>query len=93
MSLVCVCGAYINKSVFRKNLLGIEKVVKILLIPDKIFSKNDILLCALKAHISKIHTHIYIYIYTHTLILAKKKKKNYILPSLTISLILFRVML
>ena len=77
MSLVCVCVAYINKSVFRKNLLGIEKVVKIFSIPDKIFSKNDILLCALNSHISKIHTHIYIYIYiyTHTLILAKKKKK------------------
>ena len=37
----------VNKSVFKKFLLRIEKVVKIFLILNKTFSKNDILLCAL----------------------------------------------
>ena len=36
--------AYIIKSVFEKNLLGIKKTVKIFSISDKTFSKNDILL-------------------------------------------------
>ena len=39
--------AYINKSIFGKVFLGIEKVVKT-------FSKIGLLLCALRAHISKI---------------------------------------
>ena len=47
--------AYINKSIFGKILLGIEKTVKTFSIPDKTFSKNSILLCALMAHVSKIH--------------------------------------
>lgn len=46
--------AYVNKSVFGKFLSGIEKVVKNFSIPNKTFSKNSILLCALRAHISKI---------------------------------------
>ena len=64
--------AYINKSDFGKNLLEIEKVLKILSrfekavkifsIPDKIFFKNGILLYVFKAHVSKI-LYIYIYIY------------------------------
>ena len=70
--------AYINKSVFGKTLLEIEKVLKILSriekavktfsIPDKIFSKNGILLYVLKAHVNKI---LYIYICKKKL---KKKK-------------------
>ena len=35
--------------------MGIEKVVKTFSIFDKTFFKNCILLCALKAHVSKIH--------------------------------------
>ena len=46
--------AYINKSVFGKILLGIEKVVKTFSIFNKTFSKNRILLYALRAYISKI---------------------------------------
>ena len=44
---------YINKSIFGKFLLGIEKAIKTFSIPDKTFSKNSILLCALMAHVSK----------------------------------------
>ena len=36
---------YINKFIFGKILLGIEKTVKTFSIPDKTFSKNGILLC------------------------------------------------
>ena len=46
--------AYINKSVFGKILLGIEKVVKTFSIFNKTFSKNGILFCALRAFINKI---------------------------------------
>ena len=45
---------YTNKSVFGKILSGIEKIVKTFSISDKTFSKNGILLYALRAHISKI---------------------------------------
>ena len=45
---------HILKFIFGKILLGIEKVVKTFSIPDKTFSKNSILLCALMAHVSKI---------------------------------------
>ena len=51
---------YINKSIFGKNLSRIEKAVKTFSIPDKIFSKNSILLCALRTYISKIHMFLYI---------------------------------
>ena len=46
-------GTY-NKSVFEKNLSKIEKIVKIFLVFNKIFSKNNIILCALKIHVNKI---------------------------------------
>ena len=49
-----VLRAYINKSIFGKILLGIEKAVKTFSILDKTFSKNSILLCAFMAHVSKI---------------------------------------
>ena len=45
---------YINKSVFEKILLGIEKTVKTFSILDKTFSKNGILLCAFRTHVNKI---------------------------------------
>ena len=45
---------YINKFIFGKILLGIQKTVKTFSISDKTFSKNGILLCALMAHVSKI---------------------------------------
>ena len=49
-----VIRTYINKSIFRKVLLKIEKIVKIFLVFNKIFSKNNIILCALKIHVNKI---------------------------------------
>ena len=45
---------YINKFILKKFLLGIEKAVKTSLIFNKFFFKNDILLCILKTHVSKI---------------------------------------
>ena len=75
--------AYINKSVFGKTLLEIEKVLKILSriekavkifsIPDKIFSKNGILLYVFKAHVNKI---LYIYIYICKKKIKKKKRST-----------------
>ena len=36
---MCALRAHINKSIFGKVLLGIEKVVKIFSIPNKLFPK------------------------------------------------------
>ena len=55
--------AYINEFVFGKILSGIEKAFKTSSTPDKIFSKNGILLCALKAHVSKIHYNFILQVY------------------------------
>ena len=55
--------AYINKSVFGKILSGIEKAFKTSSTSDKFFSKNGILLCALKAHINKIHYNFILQVY------------------------------
>ena len=38
---MCALRAHINKSIFRKVLLGIEKVIKIFSIFDKLFPKLD----------------------------------------------------
>ena len=46
--------AYINKSIFGKILSEIEKTIKTFSILDKTFSKNNILLCVLRTHVSKI---------------------------------------
>ena len=46
--LMCALRVHINKSIFGKVLLGIEKIV------DKTFSKISLLMCAHRAHISKI---------------------------------------
>ena len=46
--------AYINKSIFGKILSEIEKTIKTFSILDKTFSKNNILLCVFRAHVSKI---------------------------------------
>ena len=48
-------NAYVNKFIFGKILSGIKKAVKTFSISDKTFSKNGIILCDLRAHISKIH--------------------------------------
>ena len=64
---------YINKSVFGKTLLEIEKAVKTFSIPDKFFSKNGILLYVLKVHVSKI---LYIYIYIYVCVCVCVKIKN-----------------
>ena len=55
---MCALRAHINKSIFGKDLLGIEKVVKTFSIPNKIFPKLVYYLCALRTHISKIHYNI-----------------------------------
>ena len=47
--------AYINKSIFGKNLSGIEKAFKTFSNFNKTFLKNGILLCALRTHDSKMH--------------------------------------
>ena len=49
-----VLGSYTNNFVFGKILSGIEKAVKIFSILNKIFFKNNILLCVLKSYDSKI---------------------------------------
>ena len=36
---MCALKAHINKSIFGKVLLGVEKVVKIFSIPNKLFPK------------------------------------------------------
>ena len=51
-------NAYVNKFIFGKILSGIKKAVKTFSISDKTFSKNGIILCDLRAHISKIHRRI-----------------------------------
>ena len=51
-------NAYVNKFIFGKILSGIKKAVKTFSISDKTFSKNGIILCDLRVHISKIHTRI-----------------------------------
>ena len=60
---MCALRAHIKLSVFRKNFSRIEKVMTVFSIPEKIFPKLDDLMCALRAHISKI---LYIYIYIVT---------------------------
>jgi len=51
---MCALRAHINKSIFGKILLGIEKVVKTFSILNKLFPKLVYLMYALRAHISKI---------------------------------------
>ena len=71
---------YINKSDFWKILSEIEEAVKIFSIPNKIFQKNSILLCALRIHISKIlfvfmKTYKEYFYYYYFFVSQKKKKK------------------
>ena len=51
---MCALRAHINKSIFGKVLLRIEKVVKTFSIFDKLFPKLVSNLCALRAHINEI---------------------------------------
>ena len=54
VQLMYALRTYINKSVFGKILLEIEKNIKTFSNPDKTFSKNGILLCDLRTHVTKI---------------------------------------
>ena len=44
----------VKPSIFGNIFSKIEKAVNTFSIPDKVFSKNGILLCALRVHVSKI---------------------------------------
>ena len=62
--LMCVLKAHINKSIFGKVLLGIEKVVKTFSIPNKLFPKL-VYYCVPLGH--TLIKSIYIYTFTsHT---------------------------
>ena len=63
--LTCALRAHINKFVFGKNLMEIEKAVKTFSIFNKTFSKNGILLCAFRTQINKI-------LFFHIVILVKE---------------------
>ena len=52
--LMCAIKKYINSSIFRNILLGIEKVVITFSILEKFFFQKWKLMCALRAHMSKI---------------------------------------
>lgn len=56
--LIYALRPYINKAVFENFLSRTEKIIKTFIIPNKIFKKNDILLCVLKAHVNKIYIYI-----------------------------------
>ena len=49
LDLLCWIGAHINKSIFEKVLLGIEKVVKTFSFPNKLFPKL-VYYCVLLGH-------------------------------------------
>ena len=68
--------AYINKSVFGKILSRIEKAIKTFSIPNKTFSKNGILLCALRAHVSKILFIILLFLVLLTCLLSYLRGKR-----------------
>ena len=51
---MCALRAHIKLSVFGNIFSGIEKAVIIFLIFEKMFLKTENLICALRAHISKI---------------------------------------
>ena len=51
---MCALRAHIKLSVFGNIFLGIEKAVITFSILEKMFPKTENLICALRAHISKI---------------------------------------
>ena len=52
---MCALRAHIKLSVFENIFSGIEKAVITFSILEKMFLKTESLMCALRAHISKIH--------------------------------------
>ena len=55
---MCALRAHIKPPIFENILLGIEKVLTVFSIPEKMFLNIDSLMCALRAHISKIQLEI-----------------------------------
>ena len=55
---MCALRAYIKFYIFGNIFSGIEKIVITFSILEKMFLKTESLMCALKAHISKILTNI-----------------------------------
>ena len=51
---MCALRAHIKPPIFGNILSGIEKVLTAFSIPEKMFLNIDSLMCALRAHISKI---------------------------------------
>jgi len=51
---MCALRAHIKPPIFGTILWGIEKILTTFSILEKIFPKLDDLMCALRAHISKI---------------------------------------
>ena len=51
---MCALRAHIKLSVFENIFSRIEKVMTAFSIPEKMFLKTENLMCALRAHISKI---------------------------------------
>ena len=51
---MCALRAHIKLSVFKNIFSRIEKVITAFSIPEKMFPKTESLMCALRAHISKI---------------------------------------
>ena len=79
--LMCALRAHIKFSIFRNIFSRIEKVVITFSIPKKIFQKWK-LMCALRAHISKIHktnntSKLPFYHYKNLKITKLKKKEFY----------------
>ena len=56
--LMCALRAHIKLSICGNIFSRIEKVITTFSIPEKIFTQIEILMCALRAHISKIHIYI-----------------------------------
>ena len=52
---MCILRAHIKSSIFRNIFSEIEKTINTFSIPKKMFLKMDGLMCALRAHVSKIH--------------------------------------
>ena len=52
---MCALRAHNGIPFLEKVLLKIEKVLIVFSIPDKIFPKTDLLMCALRAHVNRTH--------------------------------------
>ena len=65
---MCALRAHIKSPIFGNIFLRIENVLTAFSIPEKMFSKIESLMCALREHINRT-LYIYIYIYITNLIM------------------------